>query len=734
MFDDIDVSQLDLLCRRLRQAGDLRPHEIDRMVTSAERVLARGPVSTEEQSTTGLAVGYVQSGKTLSMTALAAKAADTGYRLIVGLLGTKINLFDQNYERLRGDLGVGEAPAPYSWRLVHIGPTAGPDDVSEVQQALTETNQVVLALLMKHHSWIDALAQVLRQARAAAQVPALVLDDEADQASLNSKADKQEMSTTYARIRAMRAELGPHLYVQYTATPFAPLLLQPHDDLAPQFAEFLEPGDDYVGGATFFVERADEITREVAEHEGDDPEPKHMPEGLRQALLTFFISAVAQIRAHEADGEPDLAPPVSMLVHPAREQRSHQHHRQLVRDQLGDWKQRLQALIDGRGSPDDEQLADEVEQVAGDLRGTGADPDGGRPEAMLEDLYKALCHVSVWMVNTAADGEREIDWKRTPLHVLIGGDMLDRGYTVKGLTVTYMTRKASEAQADTVEQRARSFGYKRALLPYLRFFAPPTVLRWYRSLVHTEEALRSDLKETIEDGGSPADFARERQLILASDMRPTRPGVAPGASQQLLSGWRHLQRPSLKSEDLARGWQILERAGLLNAGSEQVGNHQQRTTVLPLVDLVESVLAVWPGPSRSAGWPHDELIELLRKWTREEAEPVRARLRLMRSPGDDRPRERSWEEPKGIRQLFQGRDSKTMYPGDRALRGQEDEVVLQIHHLWVRWATSATTGQAPLPAEALTLALHIPQGRMTRLAGRRGVAADTHRDLSQVEA
>src|SRR3546814_1240158 len=99
-------------------------------------------------------------------------------------------------------------------------------------------------------------------------------------------------------------------------------------------------------------------------------------------------------------------------------------------------------------------------------------------DATDEEFEAALAYcvklTRVWVVNSGEDGE-DPDWKLSPINLLIGGNKLDRGFTVKGLTTTYMTRKATKGQADTVEQRARCYGYKRPYIRHCRVFAPKNV-------------------------------------------------------------------------------------------------------------------------------------------------------------------------------------------------------------------------------------------------------------------
>src|SRR3546814_13190492 len=120
---------------------------------------------------------------------------------------------------------------------------------------------------------------MLEASAMAADVDALIVDDEADQASLNAGASKGKVTPTYKAIGRMRAALPRHLYVQYTATPFAPLLLDPHDDLSPQFLELLSPGAAYTGGAAFFIDTLNAIDRTLSATAADEKAQGHRTAG-----------------------------------------------------------------------------------------------------------------------------------------------------------------------------------------------------------------------------------------------------------------------------------------------------------------------------------------------------------------------------------------------------------------------------------------------------------------------
>ena len=162
------------------------------------------PAATDTANT-GLVIGYVQSGKTLSFTGLAALARDNRFRLVILLAGTTNNLVEQSYDRLKGDLGIAGAR---EWNLFTTQQKAFQQ--SEVDRVNTELARwrrgsrrvrTILIVSMKQHQHLDNLAKLLAKSDFY-DVPTLIIDDEGDQAGMNTKAKKEEESTTYARIKS----------------------------------------------------------------------------------------------------------------------------------------------------------------------------------------------------------------------------------------------------------------------------------------------------------------------------------------------------------------------------------------------------------------------------------------------------------------------------------------------------------------------------------------------------
>ena len=234
---------------------------------SAIKVLTRCVAPDAQAATnTGLVVGYVQSGKTLSFTSVAAAAHDNGYRLVILVAGSTHILANQSRDRLIRDLDVTGGALTRPWRHFH-NPEAGQADmIRSALEAWTKEGyrrKTLLITLLKNSARIRKLAAILETFSSDVLGAALVVDDEADQVSLNNAVRKGKQSATYVAIRTLRDALPTHSYLQYTATPQANIFIPLIDLLSPDFCEVLEPGPTYVGGQLIFGERGAAIVRNI---------------------------------------------------------------------------------------------------------------------------------------------------------------------------------------------------------------------------------------------------------------------------------------------------------------------------------------------------------------------------------------------------------------------------------------------------------------------------------------
>lgn len=675
-----EVKRLDAIL-----AATIDDNTRDGIWGAASSILEQGPQPGHASDATVLALGYVQSGKTTSITALAAAAADDGYHVIVALLGSTNLLLDQNRQRLEGSLGI-TTRSDYVW-ISETNPAT--DAAGKKLRGFVDMGRVCLVPVLKHAGRIRAVAKQL--AKFPDELRVLIIDDEADQASLNTSKDAE--SQTYAAIRELRSAVPSHLYVQYTATPYAPLMLDAADILSPQHVEFLTPGEGYTGGKQFFIDNAERVVRNVPllDEQASKRPPLQLQKSLHEALSSFLAGTTLLLL------KDDTSPPISMLVHSTARNDVQARYEFLIRRQLDQWRKAV--------SPDDPTtVPDSITGERARLVQNGA--------ANVDDLTFAhklkfvLAQAMTWLVNSAADINK-VDWHVSPIHVLVGGNKLDRGFTVEGLTVTYMNRPASP-QVDTLEQRARAFGYRGDFLPYCQFFASKKTIRSLTEIVHTEEDLRARLRDHIDGGGSVHTWAREIGLLLPEGMTPTRSSVVSALSTMGL-GWHQMRTPSRLPKDTAHNYGLLGQLGLVDAPRISQGRLAFRTLHVDSIEPLETLLRQWARPDYSPGWLHDEFVDAI---VRGFAHLKSATIMLMED--GDAPRKRRWSGELGFVNLFQGRDLKPQpngdfYPGDRLVENLENDpnqIVIQVHRTQVRQHEDGD--------EVLALAIYLGSGLVVR--------------------
>lgn len=669
-----------------RISGKILEKDRTKIWESANNILD----SYDKGNSTVLALGYVQSGKTTSITALSAAAADRDFKVIVAILGSTLLLRDQNRTRVEDYLGLEENN--YRWvSFTELSPKRTPKDI----ESWLTRDRVILIPVLKNPSVIKKVTAILEQVSLAG-LKCLVIDDEADQASLNTQVKSDGESSTYAAIKNLRETLPDHLYVQYTATPYAPLLLSPKDHLMPTHVEFLIPGHGYTGGREFFVDHATKVLRNIPS--GDEQNARiqitELPNSLEKALANFFVGAV-----HLYLDNKDNAP-ISMLIHST-----------FKNDIQEKYKFLLERYIENYKKLEDKSKGDFAELIKSEMKRLYELGISQVPETEFwTTLDYVLRETHLWLVNSATE-VKKVQWNLVPFHILIGGNKLDRGFTVEGLTVTYMNRPASD-QIDTIEQRARAFGYRTNLLPYCQFFATVRTINTLKGIVHTEDDLRANLRDTLDNGRSVADWAHDIGLFLPPGTKPTRDSVLPPLTSFNPDGdWFVLRKPFVGTEEKAENLDILRKTGLFESEFRNYQRMSHRTIEIPMRKLIDEILLKWRLNHSSPGWRDDEIIESLRR--RPDLDEFAYVLLMTNPENPNAPRVRKWVEDTGFVNLFQGADIRQDNPGfdylgDRKAGLEQygsDKVVLQVHHVNRRGFDDR---------DLYTLAIHIGDWKMVK--------------------
>jgi hypothetical protein len=494
----------------LKSKADWPNDRVEQLDSASSKIIAY--MENPAQSTfvtKGLIVGYVQSGKTTNFTAVIAKAADVGYRLIIVLSGIHNGLRLQTQERLQTQLLDLRKDA---WFTLTTSEPRGDFRTQPVnaqaffQQhgsgtviCIVKKNQFVLRKL---HRWLAPAAR----AGAFAAVPVLVVDDEADQATVATPRINPS-------IRDILALFPKRSYLGYTATPFANVLIDPaSDDLYPEsFILNLPRPDGYFGTEKIFGREAVEGDKEGAELDGydmvrlvpDDTVDQLRPRGraaavgftpeitteLRRSVLYFWMATAAR-HSRGDDGHS------TMLIHTSMKTAVHESYKtplENLRDEVLFGLERDDAALLNELRSQWEAETHRVRAAWFNLR-----------HVSFDKLRSELGPV-VRRTRTILDNFRSrdrLDYSGEPVvAIAVGGNTLSRGLTLEGLVVSFFARAAKTY--DTLLQMGRWFGFRPGYEDLPRIWMTEQLQSWFRHLATVEHEIRLDIERYEEQNLSP---------------------------------------------------------------------------------------------------------------------------------------------------------------------------------------------------------------------------------------
>ena len=505
----------------------------------------------EQFSCRGLVVGHVQSGKTANMTAVIAKALDAGYDTVIVLAGMTNKLRYQTQMRLSDDL---VSRNPLNWQVLTPNELDGDFRAPAYGGFLSHRDKAQLAVIKKNVSPLGELKHAVKRTLLAAlkRLRILVIDDECDQASVNTARGELDMTAINQHIRELLSTLPAVTYVGYTATPFANVLIDPYgadgqelDDLYPRdFLCALPRPDRYFGTESLFgtvpsdpgnVQPAEEgfdMIRDVpseeeallqprSRDERDDFQPV-MTDSLETAILYFLASCAA--RRARGDGTQHM----TMLVHTSAYVVAHERVATLIQDWVdvnrseivdpeSDLGQRIQAIWNA-----------EQNRLPADI--TDASPVS--VDQIFERLPNVL-DVIEFPIENGASSDR-IDYTGPPrTYIVVGGSILARGLTLEGLMVSYFLRSTS--QYDTLLQMGRWFGYRPNYEDLPRIWLPEELRLRFRALASVEEEVREEIEQYRLQDLTPMDIAVRIRAIPG--MAITAAGKMRAARRCAVSYW-----------------------------------------------------------------------------------------------------------------------------------------------------------------------------------------------------
>ena len=530
----------------------------------------RDPETPGSWDRRGLVVGDVQSGKTSNYTALICKAVDAGFPLVIVLAGVHNSLRSQTQLRLdEGFLGfdtrlsllaedqenqrIGAGKMPSAPFLVAHSLTSSADG-GDFKTATANGTRLIpggrdpIILVVKKRvsilenllAWVTSVRGVDDRAtpggKIVRDVPMLVIDDEADNASANTNEYRNDDGTidedadptkTNLLIRRLLVSFEKSAYVGYTATPFANVFMH-HEakhkvagpDLFPRsFIINLPAPSTYIGPEKVFginrpgtgdnakslpiITQINDAAAIFPPGHNANLQINELPDSLKEALLAFILVCAAR----RVRGDIDVDN--SMLVHVTRLVVVQEKVATLVDEQLVDIVRQLE--FPGTGGTAHKELnalwQKEFAAKSDTLRAMLSDHDLPPVEwnDVKDHLFDAANRIRVRRVNGSA--KDALDYADHPggLSVIaIGGDKLSRGLTLEGLSVSYFIRTSK--MYDTLMQMGRWFGYRPRYADLCRLYTSPVLVRWYRHISTATAELREEFDHAFSTGQTPLEF------------------------------------------------------------------------------------------------------------------------------------------------------------------------------------------------------------------------------------
>ena len=466
----------------------------------------------------GLVVGYVQSGKTANYSALISKAADVGYRLFIVLSGITSSLRQQTQERLNTDI-VKNAPTNWSWLTYPAqdfrGSPTSPDAVIDVQSH----KKRVIAVVKKNVKILDRLAAWLANASpdTLSACPVIIIDDEADNASVNTNDPDVNPTAVNDRIRRLLSSLTKVAYVGYTATPFANIFINPKvpEDLFPRnFIFDLDRPKAYFGAEKIFGrellwfdtlgEAPDglDVVHDITVKDPDEPgmllpvmargrfdfQPR-TPPSLQKAIRYFLMATAARYARGQTEKHS------SMLVHTTM---------------YVDLHDKMQALLDGElaAFKADYKSQKKMLRELWKDESTKVPPVGGS-QTSFDSLWAQLPEVLKRAEVVVDNGRVESTLKYAPdkirVVIAVGGNTFSRGLTLEGLIVSYYIRRAGAY--DTLLQMGRWFGFRNGYEDLPRIWMTNELQKQFHFLASIEEEIRQEIRRLEIEQKTPLDLA-----------------------------------------------------------------------------------------------------------------------------------------------------------------------------------------------------------------------------------
>ena len=516
--------------------GDTVVGQMD-IITDEILDLLQNPKDSGSWQRKGLVVGHVQSGKTANYTGVVCKALDSGYRIVIIMAGLLNSLRKQTQGRIdMGVVGLDSSLMRHDIsvinKLVGVGifshdeqtcpvsiTTAEADfnktTATQQQAALEQFKPPLVFVVKKNVSILKNLIDWLKNNNSNLSAsPMLLIDDESDHASINTKKDDLDPTRTNERIRDLLELFPKNVYLGYTVTPFANIFINPDtpedmmNDLFPEnFIKTLEAPSNYFSGSRLFIENEINAIREVDDYldflplkHKKEQLPNFIPESLKEAIRVFVL--VCTVRILRGDDRKHN----SMLINISRFTDIQSRTRILIHNYLSELKASISNYY---ALGIDEALQNT--SIKSIYRTFEKEFSYAKIEwvNIQTSLHKAISRIVVIEVNSSSNAEKDIDYSERNYpegrHIItVGGLSLSRGITLEGLSVSYFLRNS--IMYDTLMQMGRWFGYRPQYEDLCRIYMTGQARGWYEHIASATEELREEFRKMDDLKKTPKDF------------------------------------------------------------------------------------------------------------------------------------------------------------------------------------------------------------------------------------
>lgn len=476
----------------------------------------------------GMVVGYVQSGKTMNYSSLICKAADAGYKFIVVIAGDKNNLRNQTQKRINeyfigkdavgnSVVGVGisdkndRAKMPIS--LTTENSDFNKKDAEKNSQGINFDNVVtpIILVIKKNYRTLENVIEWLKnQYNNSIAHPMLVIDDEADYASINTK-DENDPTKINKLIRTLLNLFEKSSYVAYTATPFANIFISDESleqdelskDLFPSdFIYALDAPSNYFGAEKIFIDNKEKYIVEIDDYEDKIPfkhkqdlEIDKLPQSLYEAINVFCINcAIRHLRGQMGHN--------SMLVHISRFVAT--NHK--IYFKIDEYLQKIKDDFKAYGKLDDLASQSQIIRDFCHLIENKFMEDFSVREIICK-ITEIIDTINVKEEHSASKNRLEYRSDIAANVIAVGGMALSRGFTLEGLSVSYFIRNT--IFYDTLMQMGRWFGYRDNYDDLCKIYMPSEVSDNFTQIIEAINELMDKFREMARIKQTPKDFGLE---------------------------------------------------------------------------------------------------------------------------------------------------------------------------------------------------------------------------------